>query len=321
MNHTLWSLGLAAALLSAAPAAIAQPAPAGPPPDLTRATQELREAQEEVLLLRLLTALKLSDEQMRRLLPTLQAAQDKLKAQDASDAATMKPHQAALEAARQQVLGGQLGVTRAEQAFQQALQLMQTRRAKMRADLIVSVKATFSRSLTPEQLASAVSVGNEIQMLEMQMRMQATGGEDRGPVAGITRTLDRIRDIPPADWEKAKADFAQRFSGGGREGDRGRGGPGGGGGQEDPRRAKAMQERMQAFGQMSEQVRGMSVQDYQAQRTSIASKMMSSMMRGFGGAQNPEEALTRFVDRYLLSPQMVPAIREKTAPRAASTVR
>jgi hypothetical protein len=315
--------GLSVSLLLPTLAANAQGGAAAP--DLPKVTQEIRDAQEDLILVRALAALKLTATQLRQLLPTLQMAQDKLKAQDAADATKLKAHQAALEAALKQALAGSQVPAKAEENYRQSLQSIQTARAKLRTDLVASIRTVLKRVLSQQQQAMMAAAGQDMAWFEraMSWQAQAASGQGQGPLGFMTGTLDRIRDVPPAEWDRTKEQYAQRFGGGGF----GRGGPGGGPGgggpggdgpggnapPQDPQRQAQAQARMAQFLQVAEQVRGMPPDQYAAQRFNLASQLMRNMGRGGpGGNEDPEVAISRFIERYLLSSRIVAVAREKS---------
>src|SRR4051794_24794854 len=88
---------LATALIAGRPARAQNTAPASSAVDLDAVNAEIRDMQEEMLLLRIMTALKMTDAQLQKLLPSLQSAQEKLKAQDAADSRDLRGRQPGLE--------------------------------------------------------------------------------------------------------------------------------------------------------------------------------------------------------------------------------
>jgi hypothetical protein len=327
MLRGITRIGIAAAfMLAVGPARAQNPPPAAPDP--AKVTVEVSETQEDILLIRVISALKLTTGQMMRLIPTLESAQTKLKAQDVADAKDLKARQTGLEAARKQVLaGGAAAGPRAEQDYQQTLVAIQKRRATLRASLVQMIRRALTGLLTQEQMEKMAQVGQEMQFLQRQAQWMAqaqSGDGGGGPLAGMTRMMDRMRDVPPAEWEKAKTDMAQRMAGGGGGfgGPGGPGGPGGGGGRggrggNNQARQQQQMARMQNFMQMADQVRSLPSDQYESQKFSIAGKLFQNM-RG-GGQQSPDDAINGFIDRYFLSPRIVPAMKDKSGVPAAAS--
>src|SRR5438270_6857773 len=147
------SLGIAA--LAALPAAAQQTA--APPEDLAKVNQQVRDTQEDLLLLRVLAGIKLSNAQMNGIVPTLEVVQQQLKDQDAKDAAQLKASQTALEAAvKQAANSSNPAPTRAEDDYQRTLAGIATRRTQLRATLVATVRRALMKTMSQDQLAAMV---------------------------------------------------------------------------------------------------------------------------------------------------------------------
>src|SRR5205085_12279955 len=118
------------------------------------------------------------------------------------DSRERKGRRPGLEGARRQALAGNEAATRAEDDYQRLLETIATRRSQLRAQLAASIQRTLASVATSEQLAAMSTVGDEMAFIQQQLNWaaQANNGQGGGPLGGMARRLDRIRDMSPGDF-------------------------------------------------------------------------------------------------------------------------
>jgi hypothetical protein len=162
----------------------AQPAvEMGVPPE--QAIRDSQGASQEALLIRALAPIKISRAQAARLVPLLEQVQAKLKEVDDQENATLARFKALAEQTRAQAVAGKVPQTTTEQQLAASLQLIAQKRQRLRADLILALRSSLSRTLTPEQFALLGESAQVARRLEFTGRMGAAAGFDRrGPDSG-----------------------------------------------------------------------------------------------------------------------------------------
>jgi hypothetical protein len=277
--------------LSRAQSPTASPAPTTSSAEAAAVTRAAQEAAEDVVLTRVLAGLQLTPSQLTELLPFLEDAQRRLQALESESADAIARHKPALEEARNQFLAGKTPSTRAEIQYAETVQLGQTKRVKLRADLVASLKRILAKQLGPAQEARLVQTARSVAFQERTAgwRVDAmTGNRGGGPITFMGRMMDRIRELSPEDWAQQQQRLGAAGAGGGR------GGP--------------------EMAQMMAQVRAMPADSYQQQKNDLALRVFDS--RFSSTAQDPQAEVDRFLDRYFLSPRLPPVMRQQLGARS-----
>lgn len=268
------------------------------------AAQAALTASEDVTLLKALTSLGLTRAQLTELLPSLQGAQAKLTELDSKEGAKLAAWQSSLEQARRDLLAGTSSGSRASEQFSLAQWTAGQNRARLRADLVSSLRAALQKLLTPAQTAQMVQSGQAALLAQRTAGWRGggrggpggwggpgggPGGPGGGPGGpgggGPAGRLDRIREMSPAEFQ----DFAQRQA---------------------DRMGGLTSPRYQQYVGLMNQVREMPHAQYLLQRDQLAAQSFGR--GGFGpGGVSSDEAINAFVERYLLSPRAPIVVRDR----------
>src|SRR5262249_52369885 len=154
--------------------------------------------------------------QLSELLPALQGAQTRLTELDTKEAAKLAAWQGSLEQARRDLLAGTGSGSRATEQFSLAQWTAAQNRARLRADLVSSLRATLEKMLTPAQTAQMVQSGQAALLAQRTAAWRGggrggpggwggPGGGPGGPGGpgggGPSGRLDRIREMSPAEFQ------------------------------------------------------------------------------------------------------------------------
>jgi hypothetical protein len=181
---------------------------------------------------------------------------------------------------------GKAPSTRAETQYLESVQLAQTKRAKLRADLVASLKRLLAKEMSPAQEALLLQTARSVAYQERTAgwRVDAlTGNRGGGPITFMGRMMDRVREMSPDDFAQQQQRMAGTGAGGGRGG--------------------------QQMAAMMAQVRAMPNDAYQQQRSDLALRYFDS--RTNAGQQDPSAEVDRFIDRYFLSPRIPAVMRQR----------
>jgi hypothetical protein len=239
------------------------------------AATEAVSAAEDVAVLKALAAVGLSRAQFAQLLPALQSAQARLTSLEQEEAAKLAALRGSLDQAKRDLLAGKGSGVSAENQFALAQSAAAQRRARLRADLVASLRRTLQSILSPAQLARMAQSG---QTVVQSLRTAGWRGGGRSS-AGSSR-LDRVRRMSPAAFERENRRMADRL-----------------GGENSPR--------YQQYVTFMNSVRSMPHSQYLLRRDLLASQPIPGITAGSGGPTraDAEAAANAFVDRYLLSPR------------------
>ncbi len=293
---------IAAMLLCLSAPVLAQGGRAAEPP---AAARDAHDAEQELTLTRLFARLHVSRDQAARLAPVLAQAQERLKDLDEKEAAALARLKGAAEKSRDQAAGGAEPAARFEQQLAEVEQANSTRRQGVRAELIALVRAALLRTLTQEQLAA---LGAALPAISQQDRTEqfAAGagpggfnGRPGGPGGGFgpEAMMDRLRAMPEDQWQAMRDRFNARISG------------------NNPGRAQ----RGTGFMAFAERIRNMDPDVYARTKSQLADEFRNqNQNRGGGRTQqsggpqaDPDRQLRELIDRHLLQPAAVRAVRRR----------
>jgi hypothetical protein len=324
------AISLAVALLGPAWGQEAPEAPASP---TLPAVQESARLAEQIAVLKAINPLNLRADQIQALLAVLKPGLDKLAQQEQTDARQLTAIVPQLRQAATLVATAQAGqATAAETEYRRLQQVGQAGRDRTRRQLRDELRVVLAKILAPEQQMAVSASGRAI---NLQQQIQAMASGNRGPLDGIARSLDQLRQTDPRQYADQRQQFAMRLAGAPNaervmvriDGDaRGGGGPAGQAQreQEAARRAvvrqqmndPAVQARLQPYLALADQVRRMPEASYQQQRLRLSLQVWQT--REESRAQtNPQESVDYFINRALLSPVAVEVLEAKL-PRAAT---
>jgi hypothetical protein len=252
------------------------------------AAAEAVAAAEDVAVLRALAAVGLTRAQLAALLPAVQSAQARLAALEQEEAAKLAALRGSLEQAKRDVLAGKGSGASAEGQFALAQSAAAQRRARLRADLVASLRRALQSILTPAQVERMAQSGQAIALSQRTAgwRGGSGGRSERG--SERTRQLDRVRQMSPAAFERENRRMADRLGG-------------------------ESSSRYRQYLAFMTSVRGMSHSQYLLQRDHLAAQPLARVGGGAGEATalDAGEAIHAFVDRYLLSPRAPVVVGER----------
>lgn len=289
--------------------------------DPEAARQAALEAAEDLTLTRVIAGLRLTRAQLERLLPHLEAAAARLKAQEEEARAALLRPQPLLEETRRALIAGRDPSTRAEGQIAEQMRVQTGKIRQLRADLTSSLRRTLGTILTADQQALLAQTARTLDAQWRSARFTAravAGGRDGdrggGPLGWMGRALDRARGASEANYPRERLEIALRLSGLG-----GRGwGPRD---QEQPQVSPddpQLQQRLAPLLALIDRTRQMPDAQYQQARPDLALQIWAqraALGLGAWGASNPDAEINGLIDRYFLSPRMIPIIRERIASR------
>ncbi|MBI3910156.1 MAG: hypothetical protein HY320_04395 [Armatimonadetes bacterium] len=318
-----------------------------PAPDPLDGAREARDTAEDLEILRALNAVGLTNTQLQRLLPVLEDAQRRLRQRDAADAAEIQDLQSALAAERRQALAGGQVTTPMEERYRQLVAAQGRRRQELVDERARAIHRTLVGSVSAPQLAQMVETSGQLARERRRAEWQAQANRFQGgPFRPGGAALDRLRDLPPAQWDQLRqavaggniermAPFLRQLipEGRGLRGMAQPGGPGGPGpagrrGGPGPGRPRIdlnnpqVRSAIGAMLDLAEQARSLPAPDYAAQRSTLAAGLadrflstMQTIRRTSGepqvAQQEQDDDLRQFIIRYLLSSRAPVVIREK----------
>jgi hypothetical protein len=262
------------------------------------AAREALTAAEDVAVLNGVNPLRLTAAQIQALLPHLRGAQSRLREQEAADARSLAGLREMLLQARRQLIAEGATASSAEQQVNLNRQSAAQRQAQLRRDLVASLRRQITATLTATQQAQIASRGRQLVAAERVTTIQQSrqawpgggpggpGGGAFGPGGGQGRMFDRLRDLPQDQFEQMSQRMASRF-----------GQPG------TPEYEQNLQ--------FLQRVRRMPADAYQQQRDQLAQQFLQARVQS-GAAESADSALDAFINRYFLSPRVVPLLEEKS---------
>lgn len=261
-------------------------------PDAGQAEREAREASTELTITRVYGQLQLSPAQAGRLLPVLEQVQARLKEADRSDAATLARLGPSLDESRRQALAGRAPSPTAEQRYESAMRDADSRRRRLRDELVVYIRGNLARILTPQQAEAIQEIAQAVAAQEMRDRARAefaSGARGGGPLNNAGQTLDRFRSMPQEQFDRMQ----QGARGGG------------------PPLPQDVEQRRAAMAAMAAQVRQMSPEEFLASKGDLALRYWEQSGGQQGRRRDPDTELDQFIERYLLQPAAVTATRRR----------
>jgi len=267
----------------------------------------------EIALQRALIGSRLTPTQLTRLLPTLERAHAELAAVRAEGDRALAAHEAALRETAGRLAAGQPDNGAGENAYRQAVAAADQRVAQRldawRAALIDELR----RIATPEQRAAIARTTEALERL-------ARGAERRlhpassGALAVVGDQLDTLRAASDEGFAGAARQFARRFV---------RRPPLAVPPNAAPELIDALEEArdelfaalLHPYEELAQRLREMPRDRYAAQRAAFAEALLDAQLVSRRGEAPPsdEERLAQFVDRFLLSPRVVAAMRARLA--------
>jgi len=317
------SLALA---LPAGPVLAQEATPVAPP-----AAADTTRLVGQIVALRAINPLNLTAPQMTALLEVLKPAQEKQTQQDQASSRQLAAVVTQLRQALTQVAANPAETTPAEREYRRLRQIDDSSRDRTRAQLRDELRGALEKILGPDQQTAVIAAGHT---LNVQRRVQEMGDGDRGPIDGVARSLDRLRQTDERRFQQERQSFALRQAGlGGGGVQMLRGGPGGGdarargrGGQQDGLRQEQLRQReeqillqladpanqakLAPYLSIADQVRRMPEAAYQRQRAQLALQVWQA------GEErrvqtDPRQAVEQFITQILLTPGAVEVLEMK----------